>query len=99
MIGFEITNAMGCLSISDPRKVPALPVRPSWLAEESMNREADISKAVQGIMTTWNAWTDCVEKVFQQMGNQTADLQVRHFSVLFRDCSSSRDMLGYKSTI
>ncbi|KAF6238944.1 hypothetical protein HO173_002816 [Letharia columbiana] len=67
---------MDCLSISDPRKVPALPVRPSWLAEESMDREADISKAVQGIMTTWNAWTDCVEKVFQHMGNQTADLQI-----------------------
>lgn len=70
------TNTMDSLSISDPRRVPALPLRPSWLAEEAMNREADVSKATRDVMDTWNAWADCVEKVFQQMGDQTADLDI-----------------------
>ena len=67
---------MDSLSISDPRRVTALPLRPAWLAEEAMNREADISKAIRYVMDTWNAWADCVEKVFQQMGGQTADLDL-----------------------
>lgn len=67
---------MDSLSISDPRRVTALPLRPSWLAEEAMNREAGISKAIRDVMDTWNAWTDCVEKVFQQMGDQTTDLDI-----------------------
>ncbi|CAD6574041.1 MAG: hypothetical protein ASARMPRED_006443 [Alectoria sarmentosa] len=67
---------MDSLSISDPRRVPALPQRPLWLVEEAMNREADVSKATRDVMDTWNAWADCVEKVFQQMGDQTADLDI-----------------------
>lgn len=76
MRGFDVTNAMDSLSISDPRRVPALPLRPLWLAEEAMNREADVSKATRDVMDTWNAWVDCAEKVFQQMGEQTTDLDI-----------------------
>lgn len=72
----DITNAMDSLGISDPRRVPALPLRPSWLAEEAMNRKRNISEATKDVMDTWNAWADCVEKVFQQMGDQTAYLDV-----------------------
>ncbi|KAM0793934.1 hypothetical protein BDR22DRAFT_54898 [Usnea florida] len=72
----DITDAMDSLSISDPRRVPALPLRPSWLAEEAMNRKRTISEATKDVMDTWNAWADCVEKVFQQMGDQTADLDI-----------------------
>ena len=67
---------MDSLSISDPRRVPALPMRPSWLAEEAMNRKESISEATKDVMDTWNAWADCVDKVFQQMGDQTADLDI-----------------------
>ena len=67
---------MDSLSISDPRRVPALPLRPSWLAEEAMNRKGSVSGAIKDIMDTWNAWANCVEKVFQQMGDQTADLDI-----------------------
>ena len=71
-----ITNAMDSLSISDPRRVPALPMRPSWLAEEAMNRKGNISESTKDVMDTWNAWASCVEKVFQQMGDQTAYLDI-----------------------
>lgn len=67
---------MYSLSISDPRRVPALPLRPSWLAEEAINCDANVSKATKEVMDTWNAWADCVEKVFQQMGSQTEELEV-----------------------
>ena len=67
---------MDSLSISDPRRVPALPLRPSWLVEEAMNHDLSISDATKELMKTWNAWVDCVEKVFQKMGNQTAGLEI-----------------------
>ncbi len=67
---------MDCLSITDPRRVPALPLRPSWLAEEAIDREANIHKSSKHLMDTWNAWADCVEKAFQQMGDQTEGLEV-----------------------
>lgn len=76
MSGFDLTKAMDSLSISDPRRMPALPVRPSWLAEEVINRKATVSDAIKNVMDTWNAWADCVEKVFQQMGDQAEDLEV-----------------------
>ena len=76
MSELDNTNAMDSLSISDPRRVPALPLRPSWLVEEAMNRKGSISGAIKDIMDTWNAWANCVEKVFQQMGDQTADLDI-----------------------
>ena len=41
-----------------------------------MNRKGSISGAIKDIMDTWNAWANCVEKVFQQMGDQTADLDI-----------------------
>ena len=71
-----MTQAMDSLSNSDPRRVPALPLRPSWLTEEAMNRSGIVSDAIKDVMDTWNAWADCVEKVFQHMGNQTGDLEV-----------------------
>ena len=67
---------MDSLSFSDPRRVPHLPLRPSWLAKEAMNRDANIFESTKDLMDTWNAWADCVEKVFQQMGDQTKDLEV-----------------------
>ena len=67
---------MDSLSISDPRRVPALPLRPSWLVEEAMNHGVNISEATKDLMITWNAWTDCVENVFQKMGDQTAELEI-----------------------
>ena len=72
----DITNAMDSLTISDPRRVPALPLRPSWLAEEAMNRKKTVTEATKDVMDTWNAWANCVEKVFQQMGDQTAYLDI-----------------------
>ena len=41
-----------------------------------MNREGGIPKAIKDIMDAWSAWADCVEKVFQKMGDQTADLDI-----------------------
>ena len=41
-----------------------------------MNREANIFGSTKDLMDTWNAWADCIEKVFQQMGDQTRDLEV-----------------------
>lgn len=76
MSGSDMTKAMDSLSISDPRRVPSLPLRPAWLTEEAMNRSAIVSDAIKDVMDTWNAWADCVEKVFQHMGNQTEDLEV-----------------------
>ena len=67
---------MDSLSFSDPRSVPRLPLRPSWLAKEAMNHEASIFESIEDLMDTWNAWADCVEKVFQQMGDQSKDLEV-----------------------
>lgn len=67
---------MESLSFSDPRRVPALPLRPSWLAAEAINRAANISESIRGVMDTWNAWADCAEKVFQQMGDQIEELEV-----------------------
>lgn len=67
---------MDFLGISDPRRVATLPLRPSRLAEEAMNREADIVGSTEDLMDTWNAWADCVERIFQQIGDQTKDLEV-----------------------
>lgn len=67
---------MGSLSLSDPRRVPRLPLRPSWLAKEAINREASIFESIEDLVDTWNAWADCVDKVFQQMGDQSKDLEV-----------------------
>lgn len=67
---------MDSLSLSDPRRVPRLPLRPSWLAKEAMTREASIFESIEDLMDTWNAWADCVDKVFQQMGDQSKDLEV-----------------------
>ncbi|CAF9935019.1 hypothetical protein IMSHALPRED_010075 [Imshaugia aleurites] len=67
---------MESLSISDPRRVPAFPLRPVWLAEETTNREANISKATKDVMDTWNAWADCIMRIFQQMVDQAEDLEV-----------------------
>ena len=41
-----------------------------------MNCKANLPDAINEIMDTWNAWADCVEKVFQHMGDQTVDLEV-----------------------
>ena len=41
-----------------------------------MSRNANIFESSKDLMDTWNAWADCVEKVFQQMGIQTGDLEV-----------------------
>ena len=41
-----------------------------------MNRNANIFESSKDLMDTWSAWADCVEKVFQQMGIQTGDLEV-----------------------
>ena len=76
MSRFEGAKVMDSLSFSDPRRVPALPLRPSRLAEEGMNRGANIFDSAQSLTSAWNAWTDCVEKVFQQMGDQLEDLEV-----------------------
>lgn len=76
MSRLDITYAMDSLGISDPRRVPALPLRPARLAEGAVNREASIHKATQGVMDTWNAWVDCVERAFQHMGDQTEELEV-----------------------
>ena len=76
MSRFEIAKVMDSLSFSDPRRVPALPLRPSRLAEEAMNRGAKFFDIAKTLTDNWNAWTDCVEKVFQQMGDQIEDLEV-----------------------
>lgn len=67
---------MDSLSISDPRRVPTLPLRPSGLVGDGINHGTYHSKSTKDIADTWNAWADCVEKVFQQMGNQTEELEV-----------------------
>ena len=41
-----------------------------------MNRGANFFDSAKTLTDTWNAWTDCVEKVFQQMGDQLEDLEV-----------------------
>ena len=41
-----------------------------------MNGEANVFKATKAVMDIWNAWADCVEKVFQRMGCQTEELDV-----------------------
>ena len=41
-----------------------------------MNRKRNVSEATKDVMDTWNAWANCVEKVFQQMGDQTAYLEI-----------------------
>ena len=76
MSGFEVAKVMDSLSFSDPRRVPALPLRPSKLAEEAMNRRVNFFDSAKTLTDTWNAWTDCVEKVFQQMGDQLEGLEV-----------------------
>lgn len=73
MSGFDITNVM---DFPDPRRVPTLPCRPSWLTEDAINRKANISDAIKHVMDKWKAWADCVEKIFQQMGDQTKDLEL-----------------------
>ena len=73
---FEVAKVMDSLNFSDPRRVPALPLRPSRLAEEAMNRGAVLFDSAHTLTDTWNAWTDCIEKVFQQMGDQLEDLEV-----------------------
>ena len=67
---------MDSLGISDPRRVATLPLRPSWLAEEAMKREANIIGSIKDLVDTWNAWADCVERIFRQIGDQTKDLEV-----------------------
>ena len=67
---------MDSLGFSDPRRLPALPPRPSRLADEAMNRGATVFDSASSLVDAWNAWADCAEKVFQQMGNQLADLEV-----------------------
>ena len=72
----NIIKAMESLSFADPRRVPALPLRPSWPAEEATNRRTNALYSAKFLMDTWNLWADCVEKVFQQMGDQTEALEV-----------------------
>ena len=67
---------MDSLSFSDPRRVPALPLRPSRLAQEWMSRGVNSFDSAKTLADTWNAWTDCVEKVFQQMCDQLEQLEV-----------------------
>lgn len=67
---------MDSLGISDPRRVLALPLRPLWLAEEATNNEANTCKVIKDVYDTWNAWANCAEKVFQQMGHQMEELEV-----------------------
>ena len=76
MSRFEVAKIMDSLSFSDPRRVPALPLRPSRLAEEAINCGANLLESARTLTDTWNAWTDCVEKVFQQMCDQLEDLEV-----------------------
>ena len=76
MSRLEVAKVMESLSFSDPRRVPALPLRPLRLAEEGMSRGENLFDSAKTLMDTWNAWTDCVEKVFQQMGDQLEDLEV-----------------------
>lgn len=71
-----MTREMDSLSISDPRRLSALPLRPLWLAERAINREANLPDAINETMYTWNAWADCVEKVFRHTGDQIKDLKV-----------------------
>ena len=38
--------------------------------------EANVPKAIKEVYDTWNAWADCVEKLFQQVGDQMEDLEI-----------------------
>ena len=76
MSGLEVAKVMDSLSFSDPRRVPALPLRPSRLAEQGMSRGVNFFDSAKTLADTWNAWTDCVQKVFQQMCDQLEHLEV-----------------------
>ena len=76
MSALDMTKAMDSLSISDPRRVPALPLRPSWLAEKVIDCKATLPDAINEVMDTWNAWADCVENVFRHMSDQTEELEI-----------------------
>ena len=41
-----------------------------------MDVGANLFELAETLTKTWNAWTDCIEKVFQQMGDQLEDLEV-----------------------
>lgn len=41
-----------------------------------MKREANIIGSIKDLVDTWNAWADCVERIFRQIGDQTKDLEV-----------------------
>ena len=41
-----------------------------------MSTERNVFEAIKYLTNTWNAWADCVEKVFRRVGDQSEDLEV-----------------------
>lgn len=41
-----------------------------------MKREANIVGSTKDLVDTWNAWADCIERIFRQIGDQTKYLEV-----------------------
>lgn len=71
-------KVMDFLDTSDPRRVAALPLRPSWLwlEDEATKRKANIIEATEDLVYTWNTWADYIERILQQASDQTKDLEV-----------------------